>query len=291
MNKPKVGVIGCGFVGSAVVRGFNLFADVKAYDVDPKRYVNSIEDVLLSSEFIFICLPTPMETAEGGKCDLKYIEKFFDNLKNFSINENAIFIIKSTVPVGTTARLSKLHPNLKIVHSPEFLTARSASLDFITPGRNIVGAEDPIIGKKVIELYRYRFPGSPAILMKSQESECVKYFCNCFFMTKVLVFNEFRLLTNKLGLNWDTIMEGVLTDGRIAKSHYQVPGWDGKWGAGGTCFPKDINALITTFCDLGLDPKVLEAVWKQNKAVRPREDWDWETSGSAVSHPKPFQET
>lgn len=89
-----------------------------------------------------------------------------------------------------------------------------------------------------------------------------------------------RLLADKLELSWDNVIEGVLSDGRIAKSHYQVPGHDGDRGVGGFCFPKDINAIIQVFKDQGLDPKVLKAVWEQNKVVR--ENWDWATNPSAV---------
>ena len=280
MKLQSVGVVGCGFVGSAVVHGFNLFAKVMVYDRDPKRKVNELEEVL-QCDFVFVCLPTPMESVEGGKCNLEYIEKFFDSLKNYQVGEKTIFVIKSTVPVGTTMRLSEVHPNLKIVHSPEFLTARSASLDFITPSRNIVGAEDIAVGQKVVDLYKERFPGIATYLTLSMESEFIKYAANCFFATKVMFFNEMRLLCDKTGLSWDRIMLGVLSDGRIAKSHFQVPGWDGEWGFGGTCFPKDINAMINTFDAEGLDPKILKAVWEQNKIVR--KDWDWGRSESAVS--------
>jgi UDPglucose 6-dehydrogenase len=116
--------------------------------------------------------------------------------------------------------------------------------------------------------------------MSSDESEFVKYAANCFFATKVMFFNEMLLLAEKKGLNWKKIEEGVMSDGRIAKSHFQVPGHDGDKGFGGTCFPKDINALIKTFEAEGLDPKVLKAVWEQNKAIR--KNWDWAKSSSAV---------
>lgn len=287
-----VGVIGVGFVGSAVARGFNLFADVRTYDIDPNKCTHSFEEVVMS-DFVFVCLPTPMVSAEGGECNLSIIEGFFEKAKEVveeekrkdfsagSMGKTPVFVLKSTVPVGTTARLFKRF-NLNIVHSPEFLTARSAVLDFIVPARNIVGSptrED--VGASLLkELYEERFKGVPCFVMSSDESEMVKYFANCFFATKVMFFNEMRLLIDKLGLDWEKVLAGVLSDGRIAKSHYQVPGHDGDMGFGGTCFPKDINALITSMEANGIDPLVLKAVWEQNTRVR--KNWDWAANTSAV---------
>lgn len=279
-----IGILGGGFVGKAVVRGFNLFADVKLYDIDPSKSTHSFEEAI-NSDFVFVCLPTPMETAEGGKCDLSIIESVFKKIVDSKKRKkNTIFVVKSTVPIRTVKNLVKKF-KLKIVHNPEFLTARAAILDFIVPARNIVGGK-PKLTKPIAEFLRERFPGVPCYEMSSDESEMVKYMANCFFATKVLYFNELRLLCDKLKLNWDKVLEGVMSDGRIAKSHYQVPGHDGFRGTGGLCFPKDINALISVFEGEGLDPLILKAVWEQNKRVRPKEGWDWADSPSAVSNKK-----
>ena len=117
--------------------------------------------------------------------------------------------------------------------------------------------------------------------MKSKESEFVKYFANSFFATKVSFFNEMFLLSDKLNLSWDKIVGGVMSDGRIGISHYQVPGHDGDFGFGGTCFPKDINAFIETFENEGIDPVLLKAVWNRNLSIRKNKDW--EKSKSAVT--------
>ena len=118
-------------------------------------------------------------------------------------------------------------------------------------------------------------------MMTSNESEFVKYFANCFFATKVSYFNEMRVFCDSKGLDWDNIIEGVMSDGRIGISHYQVPGFDGDYGFGGTCFPKDINALIKSFENCGQDPLLLKAAWQRNLLVR--QSKDWEKSKSAVS--------
>ena len=131
----KIGVIGNGFVGSAVAEGFKHYADVKVYDSNPNKSPDNFQDVL-QQECIFICVPTPMSEG-GGQCDMSYIYDVFDKVKHL-ITES-IFIIKSTVPVGTTSQLKSKYPKLHIIHSPEFLTARTAKIDFITPSRVIVG--------------------------------------------------------------------------------------------------------------------------------------------------------
>ena len=125
------------------------------------------------------------------------------------------------------------------------------------------------------------FSDIPVVTMSSSESECVKYFANCFLATKVMVFNEMKLLADEIeGVNYDNVMRGVISDRRIGKSHYEVPGPDGDYGFGGTCFPKDINALIHIMQDKGLVPLVLKSVWEQNKNYR--NHWDWADNESAV---------
>ena len=270
-----IGVIGNGFVGGAVVQGFSTFNDVYVYDKDSKRSVNTLEEVL-NSNYIFVCLPTPM-SAEGGECNLSIIEDFFSGIE---YNKDQIFIIKSTVPVGTTKRLQNKYGLPNIVHCPEFLTARTARIDFICASRSIIGGHSSYTSK-VESLLKERFPGGSVITTTSDESELIKYASNCFFATKIMFFNEINLLCDKLGLKWDTVIQGIISDGRIGQSHFQVPGHDGDMGFGGACFPKDINALIKTMEESGVDPMVLKSVWEQNKNIR--KNWDWSDLQSAVS--------
>jgi UDPglucose 6-dehydrogenase len=112
-------------------------------------------------------------------------------------------------------------------------------------------------------------------------AEQVKYTANCFFAVKIMFFNEMRLLSDSLQTDWDCVLKGVLSDGRIGISHVQVPGHDGDMGFGGKCFPKDINALIGVCEENGVDPMVLKAAWEQNKALR--QNWDWAKIEGAVS--------
>jgi len=235
VDKPKIGIVGAGFVGGAIARGFSLTADVKIYDKDPKRSVHSFEDIC-NSEFIFLCLPTPMEHVEGGKADLSIVHSVCQQFKNSKTE--GILIIKSTVPIGTTLMLQEKY-GLSIIHNPEFLTARNADIDFITPARTILGGP-PELTSRVAKLFADRFPGTNIFELTSNESEAVKYIANAFFAVKVIFFNEVFLgLKDAYGLDWGKVMRGVLTDGRIGISHYEVPGHDGKFGFGGSCVLPD----------------------------------------------------
>lgn len=279
MNKYKIGVIGNGFVGGAIARGLNHYHDIKIYDVENSKSTHSMSETIYQ-EIVFVCLPTPMRK-NTFECDISYIDNFFSNVVSIDKNINSIFVIKSTIPIGTTEYLCEKYKPLRIIHSPEFLTARTATIDFITPSRNIIGGKKENGVDIIKNLYETRFPGSKCFVMSSNESEFVKYFVNTFFATKVSFFNEMYLLCSKMDLNWDSILQGVLSDGRIAISHYQVPGHDGDFGFGGTCFPKDINAFIKTYEKNNINPVILKSVWERNLSIRKNKDW--EKSKSSMS--------
>lgn len=266
--KPRIGIIGSGFVGGAIARGFALTADVKIYDKNPKRAIHTFEETC-QQDYLFLCLPTPMVKVDGGKADLSIIESVCQQIRSGEFDP--ILIIKSTVPIGTVDKLSEDY-GLRIIHNPEFLTARNADIDFITPARTILGGKAELTDE-VSKIFRHRFPGTNIFQMKAKESEAVKYVANCFFAVKVMFFNEAYLGLKSHNLDWNKIMEGVLTDGRIGVSHYEVPGHDGKFGFGGACFPKDICAMIDQLEETGFDPIMLKACWEQNKRVRPEMDW------------------
>lgn len=284
-NVNSIGVVGCGFVGKAVIRGFSGFVkEVNTYDVDPKRCYSSFEDTI-NSDIVFVCLPTPMVSVEGGEANLSIIYDFFEKVNNIKKrNYKKIFAIKSTIPVGTTKKIIEKTGIKSIVHCPEFLRASSFLIDFLTPSRNIIGGNHKESIYKLKKLLNERFPGVHCYIMDSDASEMVKYMVNCFLATKVLFFNEMRLLADQKDMNWNDVIDGVLSDGRIGLSHYQVPGPDGDMGFGGLCFSKDINALISTMEENGIDPKLLKAVWEQNKTIR--KNWDWAESKSSVMEDK-----
>lgn len=267
----KIGVIGNGFVGSAIAEGFKHYGDVKIYDLNPARSPHALKETI-GQDYIFICLPTPMSDDGTGSCNLSYINSFFNKIKDLKCE--GTFIIKSTVPIYTTSDLRARYPSFNILHSPEFLTARTAKIDFITPSRVIIGypknfySPEDCVPQNCLNLFKNRFKGVKCLLTTSEESELIKYVANCFFATKISFFNEMKLLSDKVETNFETILEGVLSDGRIAHSHHQVPGHDGKMGFGGDCFPKDLNALITIMRKNDISPNVLLGARTTNGQVR-----------------------
>ena len=277
----NIGIVGNGFVGGAVAHGFANYKP-RIYDIHPELSPNTLEEVL-ECEFVFICLPTPMMKPEGGECNLSIVRNF---LGTIPFRNDQVLILKSTVPVGSTRKFAQEYSLPNLVHCPEFLTAANAKQDFLNADRTIIGSPnwDDISGNpyvyKVVDLFHERFPDIPVYTMLSDESELVKYTANCFLATKVAFFNSICMLSENLGIDYRTVMHGVLADPRIGASHTVVPGPDGNYGFGGTCFPKDTNALIKTLENNNVSPEILKAVWSDNLSYR--EDWDWAESESAV---------
>ncbi len=271
--KLKVGIIGCGFVGESHSFAFSPTCEILVYDIDPLKSTHSLDEVY-SSDFIFVCVPTPMN--KDGSQNTSYIDDVFKTCKN-----GPVYIIKSTILPGTTNRLQSKFSNLDIIFSPEFLTERTSKLDMITQSRIILGG-DINLTKKVEKLYKIRFKSRHFIHTDCNTAEFIKYMNNTFFATKVSIMNEFYQLSKKMNVNWKTALYGFAADQRIGDSHLDVPGPDGKLGFGGACFPKDMNALISLAKKFNINMNTLEAAWKTNLEVRPEEDWK-DLKGRAVS--------
>lgn len=273
MKRYKVGIIGNGFVGESQAFAFSPIAEVRVYDIDPLKSTHSKQEVD-ECDFIFVCVPTPMK--KNGNQDLSYVENVFNKAP-----QGPIYVIKSTILPGTTVKLMKEYPDLEIIFCPEFLTERTAKLDMLTQARIILGGEKGDT-KKVRELFEQRFMNRHIIETDPTTAELVKYMNNTFFATKVSIINEFKLLADKLGANWDDALYGFASDGRVGDSHLHVPGPDGRLGYGGTCFPKDVNALIILAKELGTPLNTVEGGWETNLIVRPEKDWEAK-KGRAVS--------
>ena len=273
----NIGIIGNGFVGSAIVSGFSLHANVKIYDAKPELSTHSLYDVVNGSDYIFVGVPTPMKTVTGGEIVLDIMDSVFNSIvsvkksENFSY-ENVVFIIKSTVVPGTVEKYKRMYPNLRIVFNPEFLTERSARLDFINSSRVVLGGEPEDVDS-VEELYKLRFPHKHIIKTDVATAQFIKYMCNCFFSVKVSFMNEMKQAAVAGDINWQDAMAGFVSDGRIGNSHLDVPGHDGSHGFGGKCFPKDLNAFIHYFKTMGINPTVMLAAWEKNLEVRENHDW------------------
>jgi len=276
MKKIKVGVIGNGFVGEAISFAFSSVSDLYVYDTDPLKSLNDLKSIHIC-DFVFICVPTPM--FQDGSQDLSYVESSFKKA-----TKKPVYILKSTVLPGTTEKLSKKYSNIKIIFSPEFLTERTAKLDMLTQSRIILGGEFSLT-EKVKILFNQRFKTKNIIQTDSKTAELIKYMNNTFFATKVSIMNEFKLLCKKIGANWEEALEGFVSDGRIGDSHLNVPGHDGKLGYGGTCFPKDVNALLYFSKKYNIELNTIKGGWKTNLELRTEKEWE-ENEGRSVSFKK-----
>ena len=283
-NTCRIGIVGKGFVGSAVAHGFSAScgynAEIRIYDKDPSRRSHSLDETVNSSDFIFISVPTPANS--NGENDLSILNRVLEDINSINKSSSNIILVRSTIIPGTTEELQKKFKNLRLVFNPEFLTERSANFDFINQTRIILGGSKKNTDL-VSRLYRDRFGEHlPVVQTDFQTAESIKYMNNLFFATKVSFLNEMYLMVNKVNGNWDDAIAGFILDGRIGHSHINVPGPDGKFGFGGSCFPKDIQALIAFGDKIGVNMNVLEAAWKTNLEVRPEKDWEM-LKGRAVS--------
>ena len=278
--EQKIGVVGNGFVGGAVKFGFSpsvgCDAEVRVYDKNPNKSTHTLEETVNESDFIFLSVPTPAN--EDGSMNINILENALHEINEVHNGKDNTIIIRSTVIPGTTWALQQKYPQLNILFNPEFLTERSANFDFINQSRFIVGNN----GKKMswaksedfVELLKDRFGDCIAVQETSYETaELIKYMSNCFFATKVSFMNEMYQIAEKIDANWEEAIDGFVADGRVGHSHMNVPGHDGKFGFGGSCFPKDIQAMIDFAETFGINPTVLKGVWEKNLEERPEQDW------------------
>ena len=227
----NIGIVGRGFVGSAVEFGFSpqTGCDVNnmyIYDKNESRSLHSLEDVVVYSDFIFLSVPTPSNS--DGSIDLSYVEtalqemsEIYSELDMVGAPVENIILLRSTVTPGTTRKLQQKYQNLNLVFNPEFLTESNHKSDFVNQDRFILGGglSDTT---KVSDLFEHRFPRVPIIQTDYETAELTKYMNNCFLATKVSFLNEMKQISEKCGADWDVAIKGFLMDSRIGQSHYQV---------------------------------------------------------------------
>ncbi len=262
-----IGVIGQGYVGTAIKLGFQDHYKVLTYDkFDLAKSTHSkISDLVDETEVIFVCVPTPMR--KDGTCYTGIVEEVIRE-----INETAkdhIVVIKSTVPPGTTNKFNHEFSNVTVIFNPEFLTEENFLDDFKNQNRIILGGSRKGTNK-LRQIYSKVFPKAVIVKTGDKHAEMVKYFTNTFLATKVSFANEMDNICEQIGIDYDKVVEYAIYDERLGKSHWAVPGPDGDFGFGGHCFPKDLSAIINQFDTYGL----LESVEEVNNQVR--EDRDWE---------------
>ncbi len=289
----KIAVVGTGYVG--LVTG-TCFAEtgnhVTCVDIDEKKvaklknkqmtiyepgldvlfernirqgrleFTTNLKEGIKGAKIIFLALPTP--PGEDGSADLKYVLKVAEDLGPI-LEDYTVIVDKSTVPVGTAEKVhAKIAQNAKVdfdvVSNPEFLREGVAVDDFMKPDRVVVGAETEKAKKLMDQLYApFVRQGNPVIFMDIRSAELTKYAANSFLATKITFMNEIANMCELLGADVDMVRKGVGTDTRIGK-RFLFAGI----GYGGSCFPKDVQALAKSANEVNYDFKILNSVMDIN---------------------------
>lgn len=278
----KIGVVGLGYVGTAVQKGFESTHNVLTYDIAKECTETSVAALANKVDVVFICVPTPMNP--DGTCNTTIVENVLQEVSTCNESESALptCVLKSTITPGTTNKLAEKFSNLTICFNPEFLTEKNYIKDFTSQVNIILGYTDNTRQVKAVsDIYWQRFPNSSILLTTAKEAEMIKYVANTMLSTKVAYLNEIYQICQKVGVEYNKVAKTLSLDPRLGTSHWEVPGPDGHFGFGGTCFPKDINALIQYAKENGQEVPLLEAVWNKNLEVRPEKDWELD-KGRAV---------
>ncbi|MFI9009293.1 UDP-glucose dehydrogenase family protein [Actinosynnema sp. NPDC053489] len=278
----RIGVIGAGYVGLTTAACFaRLGHTVVCADVDEARvaalgraeigahepglaelvaeglregrlrFVLGNAEALADVEFVFLCVPTP--TGQDGAADLAAVHAVLREARD-AVSPGCVVVIKSTVPAGTTERVSRLldRSDVQVVSNPEFLREGHAVDDFLRPQRVVVGARAEEAARRVVALYAGT--GAPALVTTSASAELVKYASNCFLAMKLSYVNSLAELCEQVGADIGDVTEGMRLDDRIGSAFLEPgPGW------GGSCFPKDTRALLSTAEDAHVDFPLLRA--------------------------------
>lgn len=281
----RVGIIGNGFVGKATSQLACKSVDMLSYDIRPEQCKPkglTFED-LKECHVIFISVPTPM--TKDGSCHLDILKSVVDDLD--SMGYSGYKIIRSTVPVGTS-------DSLGCYFMPEFLTEANYVKDFIENPFWIFGLcqshttqQHEEFAHTILTLFdkshqEEKIKSNQLQFLSNKEAEMVKMFRNCFLATKVSFCNEIAEFCTRKGIEYENVRKWGAMDPRIQKSHTSVPGPDGKYGFGGTCFPKDTASLSYEMKKVGMKSYVLDAaIERNNKKDRSEHDWN-DKKGRAV---------
>jgi UDPglucose 6-dehydrogenase len=232
------------------------------------RFTVNLDEAVKHALIVFIAVGTP--PGEDGSADLKYvlaaargIGKAMDGFK--------VIVDKSTVPVGTSRKVAAAIAEttdkpFAVVSNPEFLKEGDALDDFLKPDRVVIGTEDPAVAEIMKELYApFLRTGKPLLVMDPESAELTKYAANAMLATRISFMNEIAAICERVGADVAKVREGIATDSRIGPS-FLFAGL----GYGGSCFPKDVQAIVKTASDHGYDFRIVQAVEEVNQAQRLR---------------------
>jgi UDPglucose 6-dehydrogenase len=276
----KIGIVGGGFVGGATALLKCDAITTITYDLDPSRCSPpgaTVSD-LLDADFVFVCVPTP--THADGSCNTVIVERCIGTLKAAGVQN---IVLRSTVPPGTSTRLG-------VSFMPEFLTEANWRRDFFLCNLWVFAG----LTEEVNERFRLLLTtaaeagviqSSNVLCVGSSEAETIKYVRNNFLATKISFFNEIAAICKAGGIDYDVVRQGVGADSRIGSSHTLVPGYDGHYGYGGTCLPKDASALLHYATSIGVESHIIKATVRRNRDVD-RTEHDWESDPRAFTAAK-----
>ncbi len=226
-------------------------------------FTTSLKEGLEDSQIVFLALPTP--PGEDGSADLQYVLGVAHEMGKL-LTDYKIVVDKSTVPVGTAEKvrnaiLKNYNGEFDVVSNPEFLREGVAVDDFMKPDRIVIGTTSERAQKLLTELYApYVRQGNPVIFMDERSAELTKYAANAFLATKISFMNEISQMCERLGADVDMVRKGIGSDERIGK-RFLFPGI----GYGGSCFPKDVKALMHSAKEVDYEFQILDAVTEVNE--------------------------
>tara|TARA_B110000114_G_C15082215_1_gene394604 strand:- start:470 stop:1327 length:858 start_codon:yes stop_codon:yes gene_type:complete len=272
----KIGIIGNGFVGSATALLECIDISIIIHDINPNlcKPMNTTLNDICNCDLIFISVPTPMN--KDGSCHTNILESVVHNISQIKSTNELLLINRCTVPVNITNELN-------CYYMPEFLTEKNFKNDFINNPEWIFGLKnspmDIIFKEKITELinlaYKNKCINSNKIhFVDNNEAEMIKLFRNTFLSTKISFCNEIYQFCQSQNISYENVRKLATNDPRIGSSHTNVPGHDGCFGYGGTCFPKDTNSLYFQMKEKNLDSYIIKATVERNEIVD-RQEHDW----------------
>jgi UDPglucose 6-dehydrogenase len=297
----KVTILGCGYVGLVSRACFAEFgASVICFDVDKTKtdklraseisiyepglnelvkknvkqgrlmFTDNLNSCIPTADLVFIAVGTPARRGDGH-ADLSYIYQAAEDIAPL-LNEYTVIVDKSTVPVGTTRNVKRLiaenntSADFDVASNPEFLREGSAIIDFMHPDRVVIGVENKRAENILKELYRpLNLIETPILITNLESAELIKYASNSFLATKISFINEMSILCEEVGADIHAVAKGMGLDGRINRK-FLHPGP----GYGGSCFPKDTQALVRIAQDHGVQSRIVEAVIEVNETQKAR---------------------
>lgn len=266
MSQYKVGICGIGFVGNAIMQHLTKCDNIYLVTYDKYKEINTFEP-LLYTDLLFICLPTPY----SSHLKTYYMKEINIILESLAINQyTGCILLKSTVLPYYCEEINKTYKDLKIIHNPEFLSSKTAVIDFAEQKHIVLGftEQSAPLTNYIKTFYGEIFPNAEISITKSNCSALMKLGCNSFYATKIQFFTEFYLLCQSLNVSYEEIKKMMLKNEWINPHHTDVPGSDQDISFGGSCLPKDISALNTFMECLDVPNSVINAVISERNEMR-----------------------